>query len=293
MTSSASDTTALRIVTFNTLPQAFGLVAGWIAQAGHKHVLAVTTPGPAARRSDDYKAVAAMLPPEVDLLITTRLRRVATPLIRELRPDLIISFTFPYRLPPELRACARIGAVNLHPGPLPAYRGPNPLRAIYDGHHELGAALHWTEDEFDAGNILSRHVAPIPTSPTPEQIFAAWVPTIGAVLTEGLPRAIAGDPGEPQDEALASYAAAFSEAEHWLNWQEPTHVVQRKAAALSIFGTGARAQIAGRPYLVERVTTAELGASAAPGSVVSQEGAALLIAAADGLLLVTARPLEA
>ncbi len=49
--------------------------------------------------------------------------RVALPLIRELRPDLIVSFTFPYRVPPEITAIPRYGAVNLHPTVLPAIAG--------------------------------------------------------------------------------------------------------------------------------------------------------------------------
>lgn len=52
-----SASTALRIVTFNTLLPAFQMVQQWAAQAGHPIVLTVTTPGPQSRRSAGYKQI--------------------------------------------------------------------------------------------------------------------------------------------------------------------------------------------------------------------------------------------
>jgi hypothetical protein len=109
----SENVTGLRIVTFNVLPLAYGAVARWAEENGHTLALVVTTPGPSTRRMPMYTRVVGMAPPTVDVLVTTRLRRVALPLIRELRPDLIVSFTFPYRIPypartdgnPSLRRC--------------------------------------------------------------------------------------------------------------------------------------------------------------------------------------------
>ena len=44
----------LRIVTFNVLPAAYGLVTQWAAQTGHQIVLVVTTPGPS---TDAHRAI--------------------------------------------------------------------------------------------------------------------------------------------------------------------------------------------------------------------------------------------
>ena len=90
--------TPLRIVTFNVQPMAYELVSNWIRQTNNKHVLAVTTPGPTTRPTPSYQGIVATASREVDILVTRRLRNMATPLIRALQPDLIISFTFPYRI---------------------------------------------------------------------------------------------------------------------------------------------------------------------------------------------------
>jgi methionyl-tRNA formyltransferase len=284
----------LRIVTFNNLLGPFQIVQRWAAQAGHTVVLAITTPGPTTRRTTSYKEILAAAPPELDILVTTRLRRVAMPLIRELRPDLIVSFTFPYRLSPELRALARIGAVNLHPTPLPAYRGPNPMRLVFDGHPQMGATLHWTADEFDTGKILSQHTAPLPSDLSVERMFATWAPLMGAALAEGVARAIAGDAGYTQDEAGASYAAAFSAEEHWLNWSDPGYRLQQKCVALSAMGSGARATINGIEYRIQQIKPLPATETTQmAGTVLSQDADSITIACGDGAAHLIARPVAA
>jgi methionyl-tRNA formyltransferase len=284
--------TGLRIVTFNVLPPAYGLVARWAEEHGHTIALVVTTPGPSTRRTPSYSGVVAMAPPGIDVLVTTRLRRVALPLIRALRPDLIVSLTFPYRIPPEITAIPRYGAVNLHPAVLPSYRGPNVARPIYEGAAEIGATLHWTAEEYDNGRILSQCTAPLPEDVTEEVVMALWIPLMMRAFAEGVARAIAGDPGTPQDHARATYAAPFTEGEHWLDWAETKYTLQRKAIALNLFGSSAaKAQIAGEPYRVQRVEALPDADTVSPGVVLDRTEGGFVIGVADGAVRVTAVPL--
>ena len=283
--------TSLRIVTFNVLPLAYGLVARWAEEHGHTVALVVTTPGPSTRRTPTYREVVKMAPPGVDVLVTTRLRRVALPLIRELRPDLIVSFTFPYRIPPELTAMPRHGAVNLHPTVLPAYRGPNVARPIYEGFPQIGATLHWTAEEYDNGRILSQHAAPLPEDVTAESLMALWPSLMVRAFAEGVERAVAGDPGTPQDESHATYAAPFTEGEHWLDWTETTRTILRKVTALNLFAPlSARARIAGELYRVERVEPLPDAPATSPGVVLDRTEDSFVVGAADGAVRVIATP---
>lgn len=280
----------LRVVTFNVLPPAFGLVRQWAAQGGHKIVLLVTTPGPTTRRTPTYRGIINDAPPEVDILVTTRLRTRALPLIRELQPDLIVSFSFPYRIPPEICAIPRYGAVNLHPAALPAYRGPNVLRVIYEQYPLLGATLHWTDAEFDTGNILARHTAPLPADVTPEAIAASWFPLMSMAFAEGVARAVAGDPGTPQDESQASYAAQFSPAEEWLNPHEPMRALQCKTTALNLLGPPiAKLRLGEQVYQVARIDPLSEPASGAPGTISNSTREGFDLCVADGLVRVTAK----
>ena len=284
--------TGLRVVTFNILPLAYGLVARWAEENGHTVVLVVTTPGPSTRRTPTYRGVIEMAKPGIDVLVTTRLRRVALPLIRALAPDLIVSFTFPYRIPPELTTIPRYGAVNLHPTVLPSYRGPNVARPIYEGAPEIGATLHWTEEEYDNGRILSQHSAPLPEDVTGEVIGALWQPLMARTFAEGVARAVAGDPGTPQDHARATYAAPFTEEERWLDWAETKRTLQRKAVALNLLGPpGAKTRIAGEPYRVQRVEALPDAVATSPGVVLDRTEDGFIVGVADGAVRVIAVPL--
>lgn len=285
--SAADNPSRLRIVAFNVLPLAYQLIARWAQGQGHTLALVVTTPGPPTYRTPSYRDLVAQAPPEQDVLVTTRPRRVAAPLVAALRPDLVISFSFPYRLPAEILDVPRLGAVNLHPSALPAYRGPHPERAIYDGAPVLGVTLHRTLADFDSGPILSQHTAPMPVEASPESISATWGPLMMRTLTEGLARAVAGAPGEPQDEAGASYAAPFTDEERHLAWDTPGAVLQRRATALAIRGSLARAEIDGQPRAIRRVDPLPDTSAAAPGTVLDRADDSATVVVADGVVRAT------
>lgn len=288
----STPTSPLRIVTFNVLPFAFEIVTRWAAQAGHHLVLTVTSPGPASRRGKSYQQLVANAPPDLEILVTTRLRKVALPLIRALEPDLIVSFTFPYRIPPEVRAVPRLGAVNLHPTPLPAYRGPNPLRLFYEGWPTMGATLHWMDDDFDTGLVLSQQTAPVPAQLTPQTLVATWGPLVMGALAEGTARAIAGEAGSPQDETAASYGGAFTEAEHWLDLREPMQSLQRKCTALNVLNPGsARIRVDGMPYALYECAPFTDLQLAQPGTLIEDHGEALIAQAGDGQVRLVIKPL--
>lgn len=284
---------SLRIVTFNFLPIAYDLLTNWIRTTGNQHVLAVTTPGPKSRPTPSYKGIVEKAPRDVDILVTTRLKSVATPLIRALKPDLIACFSFPYRITPELCQIPTYGAVNLHPAVLPAYRGPNVMRQFYEGAPVFGATLHWIAEEYDTGNILSQKSAPMPAEVTRDNIFAAWPSLMMWALSEGIARAIAGEAGQAQDDAQASYAAPFTDAEAWLDWREPQHVLQRKETALNMLGPGlAKVMVDGQPNAVMSLELLpQIDAAVSPGHCHEKNGDTLVVQAADGPVRIQVQPI--
>ncbi|MEZ4659515.1 MAG: formyltransferase family protein [Caldilineaceae bacterium] len=286
-------TKPLRIVTFNFLPIAYDLLTNWIHATGNQHVLAVTTPGPKSRPTPSYKGIVEKAPRDVDILVTTRLKSVATPLIRALQPDLIACFSFPYRITPELCQIPTYGAVNLHPAVLPAYRGPNVMRQFYEGAPAFGATLHWIAAEYDTGNILSQKSAPMPAEVTRNIIIATWPSLMMGALTEGIARAIAGEAGQAQDDAQASYAAPFSDEEAWLNLSEPQRVLQRKETALNMLGPGsAKVMVDQQPYTVMSLELLPpTSADVAPGHCLEKSADALVVQAADGPVRITVKPI--
>lgn len=270
----------LRIVTFNVRSDAYQKTAAWATRHGHRIVLLVTTPGPPARRSLMYQETIALAPPNQEIVITSRPMRLV-PIIAAVAPDLIVCWSFPYRIPPEIVAIPRFGAVNIHPALLPRYRGTNPVRQFYDDNPTIGGTAHRIAPKFDAGMILSQQERPMPLDATVAAVRAAWAEAMEAGIEEGLARAIAGEPGTPQDEAQATEAPAFTDAECWLDWRDSPRLLQRRVTALQMAGETVRAEIAGRNYIIEQVlplVDSEGGAAAgtilahSPGSITVQVG---------------------
>jgi methionyl-tRNA formyltransferase len=276
----------LRIVTFNVFPMAYHLLSGWAARRGHEIVLVVTSPASFAERyGAAHLDLLAALPPSQDVLVTTRLRRTAAPVVRALEPDLIISATFPHRIPASLAAIPRFGALNLHPAPLPMGRGPNPQRLIYEGHPTIGASLHRLAPAFDAGHILSRQERSVPPNLTPELILATWGELLTMALDEGVPRALAGDEGDPQDDRLATYAAPFTDMERQLNWAEPAARLQQRVAALNMPVPTARARIGDESAIITALRPLpDARSTHAPGTVVERSTYVAIVQAGDGLV---------
>lgn len=288
-------TGGLRVVTFNVYPPAYDLVAAWARDHGHEIVLLVTLPSAHGRRYGPGSLdLSGSIPDEQDLLVTTRLRTTAASVVGALCPDLIISATFSRRIPPEVTSVPRFGALNLHPSPLPRGRGPNPARTIYDGDPTIGVTLHRIEPEFDTGAVLARFEEPLGEQPTGAGVRERWMALQRQALDAGVPRAVAGEWGEPQAEADATYAARFTPDEHWLRWDEPVATIQRRIAALGVYQPTSCAVIEGDQVLVlaarARPGAAE-GPDVAPGTVLKRGEDVAVVRAADGPIAVSFRPL--
>jgi methionyl-tRNA formyltransferase len=283
---------SLRVVTFNVFPPAYRIVAEWAARHRHQLVLLVTVPGQHARRYEtEGPSLLDILPAGQDALVTDRMRRTAAPAIATLRPDLVIVASFPLRIPPEVTAIPRYGAINLHPSPLPRGRGPNPARGVYEGDPTIAYSAHRVEPDFDAGAILSRREAPRPDDLGAGDLVRQWLEMAPVVLEEATRRAVAGEWGEAQDRDRATHWPPFTEEERWLDWGEGAATVQRRAAALNAIAPTARALIDGRAVLVRDVRTLPgLVHRAAPGTVLDREGDLAVVGVGDGVVSVRTRP---
>jgi methionyl-tRNA formyltransferase len=283
---------SLRVVSFNVFPPAYRVIAEWAARHRHQLVLLVTVPGHHARRYEsENPSLLDVLPDGQDVLITDRMRRTAAPSIAALRPDLVIVASFPLRIPPEVTAIPRYGAINLHPSRLPRGRGPNPARGLYEGDPTIAYTAHRVEPDFDAGAILSHREVARPADLGAGDLVRQWLEMAPVVLEEATRRAVAGEWGVPQDQTAATYWPPFTEEERWLDWGEGAATVQRRAAALNAIGPTARALIDGRAVLVRDVRTLPgLVHRAAPGTVLDREGDLAVVGVGDGVVSVRTRP---
>ncbi len=75
--------------------------------------------------------------------------------------DVVVVQTFPHRIPASCLSLPPLGFYNIHPSPLPDYKGPDPIFwQICNNESETGVTLHKMEESFDTGPIL--HIEKVP-----------------------------------------------------------------------------------------------------------------------------------
>ncbi len=190
-----------RLAVFTLLDWSFSVVRDWADSAGHEIALLVTQPPKGPGPGLQFPTLAS---PETVVMVVPEVRTCEATL-SELDVDLAVVFTF-LRIPESVASIPRHGCVNLHPSLLPAYRGANGYRSLYEAEPQIGATLHYLTPEFDAGAILAQSSVPTPEDVDPVSALAARVGVATECLVAGVPRALAGSSGEEQNASAATGA---------------------------------------------------------------------------------------
>ncbi|HVH10257.1 MAG TPA: formyltransferase family protein [Gemmatimonadales bacterium] len=118
----------------------------------------------------------------------------------------------------------RLGGFNLHPGPLPGYRGLNaPSWAIYEGERAHAVTLHWMNDGIDTGAIA--YVAPVPITPDDTGLtlsakcVRAGLPLV-ATLLEAASHSAGDIPRAPQPVGAGRYFGRGAPRGGEIDWSE-------------------------------------------------------------------------
>ena len=146
--------------------------------------------------------------------------------------------------------------------PVAAAALPRPVPvswAIRNGDTEIGMTLHWMDTGLDTGAILAQEAIPLDDEHSWEELKPKFVDAVGRLLPVALERVAAGDPGDPQDESLASYQSFFEAEYAEIDWSRPAAEIARQVRALRFGGRvdgepGALTELDGERARVLRVS---------------------------------------
>ena len=208
--------------------------------------------------------------------------------IRQSAPDFLVVADFGRILPPDL---LRVGkaVVNLHPSLLPRWRGPAPIeRALMAGDEVTGVTTQHVSERVDAGDIILQKEVPISPEDTAGTLRERLAREGATLMVETLGLLSRGeDPRRPQDEALATYAAAIRPQDEIIAWNENARQVVNRVRALEPV-PGARTFWYGSLMKVRKARLYEGPAGeGSPGQVVALTEEGFVVAAGDGQVLVT------
>lgn len=205
------------------------------------------------------------------------------------QPDLALAFGCPWKLPPSLLALPRLGWMNLHGGPLPAYRGPQPVFwQIRNGERESALVAHRMDTGLDTGPILAS--LPIPLGPdTTHGGLTQALSQAAPVLLQHLLEAL-----DAQGDAFLEGARPQGEGRSWprpgpgdvrIDWAAmDSRQVMALVRACNPWNSGAWTRLQGQPCRIAEVTLAAgLEQVGPPGSVQLAADGGLAVACRDGL----------
>lgn len=144
--------------------------------------------------------------------------------------DIILNVHSLYVIRHEILAVPRIGAFNLHPGPLPGYAGLNSSSwAIYRrGESAHAVTLHWMVPEIDAGPIAYQQTFDIEETETGLSLALKCV-RAGIPLVDRLLRVAADDPLRipriEQERTGRAYFGRQPPHQGRLSWSEPARAI--------------------------------------------------------------------
>lgn len=210
-----------------------------------------------------------------------------TPFIAEierLNPELFFVWSYSMMLPPELIALAPLGAVNLHGGLLPEYRGGHVMNwAIANGETETGATLAYLDDGIDTGPVIAERRFPIEWHDDAGRVRDKLKLAGRALLEQWWPAIEQGTaPRTAQDESRARYYRMRTAADGLIDWSKSNREIYNLVRALTPPWPGAFATIDGQRLVFHRAEPVSTSSAVAPGTVVSNRRGDLRIATGDG-----------
>jgi methionyl-tRNA formyltransferase len=115
--------------------------------------------------------------------------------LKRVGADVLVSVYFPFLVPADMLAHFGDRAVNLHPAPLPRYRGPSPFHAMVLDRSILtdGAmTLHVMNDRFDEGPIIAQTPIGFPPDHSFMRYLLAAASAARRLTSEALPAYLNG-----------------------------------------------------------------------------------------------------
>ena len=155
--------------------------------------------------------------------------------LRALAPDFIFSFYYRRMLPPEVLACARRGAYNMHGSLLPKYRGRSPVNwAVLQGETETGATLHEMVAKPDAGRIVDQQAVRIGPDDTAAEVLVRMTDAAQTVLERSLPALVAGTVQyKANDLARGSYYGRRRPEDGRIDWAKSAQEIHDLVRAVA------------------------------------------------------------
>jgi len=216
--------------------------------------------------------------------------------LTELKPDLIISASFPKIFCKDILRIPSLGCINTHPSLLPKYRGMAPdFWAIINGDKEAGLTVHFLDEGVDSGDIIIQGKVGVSSADTgftleeklgelASELFEKWFP----LVKEGnAPRIKQND----EDATFCNWKKTYAQ----INWNDSAIKIYNLIRALTYpsWGGGAFTFLnkkkikVWKAELIEGDEKVHFVDNKIPGQILAVTGRGFLVNTGKGQLLLT------
>ncbi|WP_462380369.1 methionyl-tRNA formyltransferase [Pseudomonas sp. Marseille-QA0892] len=206
--------------------------------------------------------------------------------LASLAPDLLIVVAYGLILPQAVLDIPRLGCINSHASLLPRWRGAAPIqRAIEAGDAKTGVTVMQMEAGLDTGPMLLKVETAIGDRDTGASLHDRLAVLGAQAVVDAVTRlAQTGLQGEPQDDALATYAHKLDKSESLLDWQRPAIELDRRIRAFFPW-PGCHTTLGGAAVKVLGATVR--AGNGQPGQILDASRDGLTVACGEGALTLT------
>lgn len=153
--------------------------------------------------------------------------------IKKIQPDFFVIVDYGKIIPQTLLNIPKIGAINVHPSPLPKYRGASPLQtAILNGDKETAFSIMLIDKQIDHGPILAQKKVEIFPGETYGSLYKRLSELYPVFLVETMKKHLSGEiKPVPQDDSKASFTKFLNREDGKIDWLESAEEIERMVRA--------------------------------------------------------------
>jgi len=291
----------MRIVYFGSGDIGLPVLESLLNSPAHEVVAVVSQPDKPVGRHQQLTAgpiKQLALQHGVEVFQPARMRDAAAiEVLQGYAPEVIVVMAYGQILPKAVLDAPSIACLNLHASLLPRHRGAAPIQAaIESGDQQTGITVMYMAEGLDTGDILLEHSFPIRRRETGGSLHDRLAAASPAALMQALALLEQGTaPRVPQDAFLATYAQKLTREHGQIRWTETHRVIDRKIRAMNPWPsaytfvpdrTGQMRKLKVFSSIVCRKY------NGTPGEVLRADKDGLLVAAAEGAILLREVQLE-
>lgn len=160
--------------------------------------------------------------------------------IKNLNADIGVVASFSKKLPKELLQLTKDGFINLHPSKLPDYRGANPYsHVIMNGEEESAITLHFMDETYDTGDIISQYCFDLDLNETMGTLFNRTNQMCASMLYEALDyyenHSFPRRPQPTGGNYKKAETLSFEKKNIFIDWNKSAEEIERFIRALNPF----------------------------------------------------------